>query len=106
MGNLAKRCLYCGTAVDGAAVPAAKAKPVACVCPGCARNLRVMAGEPTACMYCALAFTASSEPGGAPRLGPAHGGVSRAHVAALTARLPPARTWQTVREVLLARADR
>ncbi len=105
MGALAKRCLYCGTAAAGEAA-AAKARPVACVCPGCARTVRVMPGAPAACMYCALPFTASSDPAQPPRLGPAHGGVSRAQVAALTAALPPARLWQTVRELLPARADR
>ncbi len=105
IGNLAKRCLYCGAAVAGEPATAAKLKPMACVCPGCARTVRVMPGEPSACMYCALSFTASSVAGRPPRLGPAHGGVSRAQVAALTGGLPSTRTWQAVREILLARAE-
>lgn len=105
MGNLARRCLYCGAAVAGEPTAPPKHKPVACGCPGCARTLRVVPGEPTACMYCGLAFTAAREPGRPPRLGPAHGGVTPAQIAALTAGLPAARVWQTVRAVLGARAE-
>jgi hypothetical protein len=102
VGNLAARCLYCGTAVAGKAQPAARERTVLVECPGCERKARLATMVLGRCTFCGLQFMTST-PG---RLRVGIGDAALATTEEVNAALeacPPTGTWALVRSMLLAR---